>query len=839
MSFLNNTMRAFYGCVLVIFTAGEAWAAITASFNNTTGTLNITADAADDVVNVSRDALGEILVNNGAVAISGGPATVSNTTTIFAFGLGGNDQLRLNEFNGALPRAIMLGGNDNDLLIGGSGQDFLLGSTGNDTIRGAGNDDDLFGGSGNDVLLGDRGNDTIQGQSGSDLMIWNNGDGSDVMEGGADNDTVQVNGADGAGDDFSIDPNGSRVNFQRNNLGLFSLDIGTTENLDVNGQGGDDVIVGSTGLAALGINLDLDGGEGNDLLIGGDGADVLRGGNGNDTLIGSRGNDVKLGESGNDLIVWNNGDGSDFIEGGADNDTVQVNGADGAGDDFSIDPNGSRVNFQRNNLGLFSLDIGTTENLDVNGQGGDDVIVGSTGLAALGINLDLDGGEGNDLLIGGDGADVLRGGNGNDTLIGSRGNDVKLGESGNDLIVWNNGDGSDFIEGGADIDTVQVNGADGAGDDFSIDPNGSRVNFQRNNLGLFSLDIGTTENLDVNGQGGDDVIVGSTGLAALGINLDLDGGEGNDLLIGGDGADVLRGGNGNDTLIGSRGNDVKLGESGNDLIVWNNGDGSDFIEGGADIDTVQVNGADGAGDDFSIDPNGSRVNFQRNNLGLFALNIGTTENLDVNGQGGDDVIVGSTGLAALGINLDLDGGEGNDLLIGGDGADVLRGGNGNDTLIGMQGNDIILGEDGNDILIGGLGNDLLVGGTGNDVFGFGGPNDGLDQIVDFIGLEDILDVTNIFSDQILPFGPGDDLFALGFIKEVVSGPDIRLQFKNLNGQFVDFALLSDFNQPLASLDTNPYLITVAKNASVPVSSPLALMALGLAGFGFARMKKKA
>ena len=35
------------------------------------------------------------------------------------------------------------------------------------------------------------------------------------------------------------------------------------------------------------IGLDLDGGEGNDLLFGGDGVDVLRGGAGNDTLISS------------------------------------------------------------------------------------------------------------------------------------------------------------------------------------------------------------------------------------------------------------------------------------------------------------------------------------------------------------------------------------------------------------------------------------------------------------------------------------------------------------------------------------------------------------------------
>ena len=82
-------------------------------------------------------------------------------------------------------------------------------------------------------------------------MIWNNGDGSDVMEGGAGIDTVEVNGSDTAGDEFTIAANGARVDFDRVNLGPFSLDIGTTERLEVNGLGGDDTITGASGLDGL------------------------------------------------------------------------------------------------------------------------------------------------------------------------------------------------------------------------------------------------------------------------------------------------------------------------------------------------------------------------------------------------------------------------------------------------------------------------------------------------------------------------------------------------------------------------------------------------------------
>jgi len=405
--------------------------------------LTVVGDSADNVITVGLDTGNFIVVNNGSVPISGGTPTGSNTTLIVISGVDGNDQLSLDESLGLLPPAQLLGGDGNDVLTGGSSADYLYGSFGNDLLIGGEGNDNLEGGAGNDTLLGGRGNDNMLGEEGSDLLIWNNGDGSDLMEGGDGFDFVQVNGSNTAGDDFSIDPNGERVRFQRNNLGLFTLNIGTTENLDVNGQGGSDVIVGSTGLVGL-IGLDLDGGEGNDLLVGGDGVDVLRGGAGNDTLIGGRGNDVVLGQDGSDLMIWNDGEGSDFLEGGEGFDFVQVNGSNTAGDDFSIDPNGSRVRLQRNNLELFTLDIGTTENLDVNGQGGSDLIVASAGLAGL-IGLDLDGGGDKDVLVGGDGVDVLRGGDGKDDLYGNDGNDILIG--GNDKDKCYGGNGVDtFVE---------------------------------------------------------------------------------------------------------------------------------------------------------------------------------------------------------------------------------------------------------------------------------------------------------------------------------------------------------------------------------------------------------
>ncbi len=59
---------------------------------------------------------------------------------------------------------------------------------------------------------------------------------------------------------------------------------------------------------------------------------------------------------------------------------------------------------------------------------------------------------------------------------------------------------------------------------------------------------------------------------------------------------------------------------------------------------------------------------------------------------------------------------GDDFLYGGKGDDTLFGQGGNDYLHGGEGNDTLYGGTGNDILVGGKGNDILVGGAGSDTF---------------------------------------------------------------------------------------------------------------------------
>ena len=77
--------------------------AVTASFSSGARMLSVFGDQLDNTIIVSRDAAGNILINGGAVSVTGGNSAVANTALIQVFGQGGNDTISLNEANGALP----------------------------------------------------------------------------------------------------------------------------------------------------------------------------------------------------------------------------------------------------------------------------------------------------------------------------------------------------------------------------------------------------------------------------------------------------------------------------------------------------------------------------------------------------------------------------------------------------------------------------------------------------------------------------------------------------------------------------------------------------------------
>ena len=478
------------------------------------GVLTVVGDNADNTIEVSRNAGGDLLVNGGDVRIYGGTSTVANTSRIQIFGLGGNDQLSLDETNGALPRANLFGGSGNDTLISGAAADFLFGQAGNDTLLGKGGIDFLFGGAGDDVLTGGAGNDQVFGQAGNDRMIWNPGDGSDLNEGGAGSDTVEVNGGNGA-ETFTVNPNGNRVRFDRTDPAPFFVDIGTSENLVVNMNGGDDTFTAANGLATL-IQLAVDGGDGNDTITGGDGNDRITAGDGNDIVNGGRGNDTIFLGSGDDSFTWNPGDGSDVVEGQEGIDAMIFNGAD-VNEKVDISANGTRVRFARD-AGNIVMDLNGLEQIDFNALGGADTVTVNdlTGTDATEINLNLAG------VLGGAAGDNLA----------------------DEVIV--NGTGGD--------DAISVTGSAGNATVLGL---AALINITAAEPAL--------DRLVINGQAGGDAIDAS-GLAADVIQLTANGGDGDDQLFGGDGADVLAGNDGDDVLIGGPGVDTLDGGPGDNIL---------------------------------------------------------------------------------------------------------------------------------------------------------------------------------------------------------------------------------------------------------------------------------
>ena len=155
--------------------------------------------------------------------------------------------------------------------------------------------------------------------------------------------------------------------------------VGTNDDEDFYGHGGDDLI------ASAGGNDYVDGGDGHDEVSAGSGSDTVDGGDGEDTIFGGSGHD--------DL---NGGDDDDEISGGSNNDTL---------------------------LGGFGNDT-----LD----GGDhrDLLLGGAGLD------DLFGGEGDDTLDGGNGNDDMSGGNGNDIFRDFDGNNTISGGQGIDTLDY-------------------------------------------------------------------------------------------------------------------------------------------------------------------------------------------------------------------------------------------------------------------------------------------------------------------------------------------------------------------------------------------------------------------
>ncbi len=678
--------------------------AVTASFLPGAGILSVFGDNLGNTIEI-KQALqtGKILVNNGAVAIQGGTPTVANTALIQVFGQGGNDTITLNEANGALPAARLFGGAGNDVLRGGSGNDMLFGQNGNDTLLGQGGFDFLFGGEGNDTLTGGDADDQVFGQAGNDRMIWNPGDDTDLFEGGSGDDTAEVNGGNAA-ETFTVTANGARVRFDRTDPAPFSIDIGTTENLVLNMNGGDDRFSATGDLASL-IKLTVDGGAGNDTILGSNGADLLLGGADNDFIDGQQGNDVARLGTGNDVFQWDPGDGSDIVEGEDGSDTLLFNGSAG-NETFAVSANGERVRFTRD-VGNIVMDLNDVEKIDVNALGGADTVTVNdlSGTDVTEVNINLGAAAG-----GGDGSA--------------------------DTVVVNGTNGNNVVQVLGSAGSVAVVGLPALVAMSNVEP--------------------ANDQLMINTLAGDDTIDAAT-LAAGTIKLTIDAGAGDDRIFGSQGADLLFGGDDNDFVDGNRGDDTAFLGAGDDVFQWDPGDGNDTVEGGDGFDTLLFFGANIA-ENIDISANGERVRFTRN-VGSITMDLNDVEKIDFKALGGaDNIGVGDlSGTDVTVVDIDLGGGDGaaDTVTVNGTNTDVVgdtivvagaadgvsvfglaahvnvsNAEGANDSLIinGLGGDDVIdaTGLEAGVVKLtmnGGLGEDHFLGSEGDDLFNGGDDND--------------------------------------------------------------------------------------------------------------------
>jgi Ca2+-binding RTX toxin-like protein len=768
--------------------------AVTSTFNSSQ--LSVIGDTLDNSVDVSRNAAGAILVNGGAVATVGGTPTVANTTLVQAFGLGGNDVLTVNETNGAMPRANLFGGAGNDVLTGGSGADQLFGQDGNDTLLGRGGTDLLFGGEGNDTLTGGDADDQMFGQGGDDRMIWNPGDDTDLHEGGAGNDTSEVNGGNGA-EQFTLTANGTRVRFDRIDPAPFSIDIGTTERLVLNMNGGDDTFSATGNLAAL-ISVTVDGGAGNDRILGSNGADLLLGGDGNDFIDGQQGNDTALLGAGDDVFQWDPGDGSDVVEGQDGTDTMLFNGS-AANERFEISANGGRARFTRD-IANINMDLNDVERIDVVALGGTDTVTVND-LAATDVDV-----VNVDLAEAAAAADtvVLQGrASGTQFQFTNNGADLVASGLGASVVVSNASDGDQVLGSGVAgvTDRFEILGGTGA-DSLHVTASGLDVliNGLAATVGVRGAEAG--DSVIVNGGAGNDTIDTLGNLAPL-TKLTLDGGAGNDRVLGGNGNDLLLGGDGNDFIDGNQGADTALMGAGNDVFQWDPGDGSDVVEGQAGNDTMLFNGS-AIGERFEISANGGRARFTRD-IANITMDLNDVERVELNTLGGQDTFtigdLSATDVREVAINLagTLNATTGDAAVdsvsvLGSSAADAVRivnagaaievrglaaitritgaeaasdrlevhGGAGDDTLdasatasriqlslFGDAGNDRIIGSAGADFINGGTGADMVSMGAGNDRFQWN-PGEG----------SDVIDGQSGFDTHEFNGSNGDELFAL-------------------------------------------------------------------------------
>jgi len=281
------------------------------------------------------------------------------------------------------------------------------------------------------------------------------------------------------------------------------------------------------------------------------------------------------------------------------------------------------------NVFMMVHDDGGTDTIDLSGYGGHQFVslyqeAPSNVLGGI-WNMTISRGTQIENLLTGAGADVLRG---------------------NDL--------SNYLDGGAGIDSFYGNG----GNDIMVVNFGDRI-FENANEGFDTVRaLGSAYTLTANAHV-ERLMVNSTSSTN---SVTLVGNEFTQQLLGNNGDNILVGGGGVDSYIGYLGNDIYVTDHASETIIETAGQGYDSI-----YTSVSYTIA----------------------AGLSIERFVTTS---------------QAGTAAI----NLTGNEIGQVMGGNAAANVLYGGGGNDSLYGYNGNDVLDGAQGNDSLFGGAGVDRFI-----------------------------------------------------------------------------------------------------------------------------------
>ena len=335
---------------------------------------------------------------------------------------------------------------------------------------------------------------------------------------------------------------------------------------------------------------------------------------------------------------------------------------------------------------------------------------GDIGLTGTLINDSINGNAGDDVLVGLQGSDHFNGGAGNDVIWGDfQNSSVVL--PGEDVVRFNGLQAQysysqvDITTDGVVISAIQVSdllssdlGGTGTDTLYGIEALSFSDNWLRVGVEMYEHKDGDGVVVERNFNGSifDDNITGSN------VSDNIQGKDGNDVMIGDAGGDYFEGGEGNDTIYGGTEGVDAWGNARVDVARFSGKWDEYSIEHYDSVGvkalshdpegylTVQVKSEDGTGDIDTL------YGIERLEFSDRQVSFSAAQNFnDANGDGVPDwaEIRGTTE------------------------ADTLNGNNIDDILYGDDGDDTLAGNEGNDTLSGDGGSDSLDGGSGSDVFG--------------------------------------------------------------------------------------------------------------------------